>query len=428
MNLTSFLKRCLVLLACTGFFSLALPKVHAAETKAETAVSATPSHEATTPGHEAEEETAVEPTLASQFGYSYLTAYMFCLSLCVGALFYLLIHYLFDAAWSVPMLRIAENMACLFYPWMLILLLPILVLQKSIYPWLSIDPNLDHALHVKRILFNPYSFNIILAVIFLFWGWMAHSFRRFSLNQDKDGKAIWTQKARFLAAWGIYAFAVTLTLACFLLMKSLMHQFFSTMYGVYYFAGSFWVTLATIYAVARWLQTRELKGIIGKRHVHDSGVLFFAFTVFYAYIHFSQYFLIWNAAIPEETFWYVKREQGSWWDVGLLILFGHFFVPFLLLLRIDAKQSLLVMGPIVIWAWLMHYVDMTFNVMPVLYPKGLHVTLFDPICWFGMSAFLATLWWKNFCSHPAFPQRHPRLKEALTHHEVPEPGAAPAAH
>ena len=76
----------------------------------------------------------------------------------------------------------------------------------------------------------------------------------------------------------------------------------------------------------------------------------------------------------------------------------------------------------------MHYVDMTFNVMPVLYPKGLHVTLFDPICWLGMSALLATFWWKSFRAHPAFPLRHPRLKEALTHHEVPEPGAAPAAH
>ncbi len=427
MNLTSFIKRCWVLLACAGILITSARSVLAAEAKAETNTATFQSAEVAAAGH-GESEEAVEPTLVAQIGYSYLTAYMFCLSLCVGALFYLIIHHLFDAAWSVPMLRIAENMACLFFPWMLVLLLPILALQKSIYPWMSLDPNLDHALGVKRILFNSYSFNLLLIVILLFWGWMSHTFRRFSLAQDKDGKAIWTQKARFLAAWGIYAFAVTLTLACFLLMKSLMHQFFSTMYGVYYFAGSFWVTLATIYAIARWLQTRELKGIVAKRHIHDSGVLFFAFTVFYAYIHFSQYFLIWNAAIPEETFWYVKREEGSWWDVGLLILFGHFFVPFLLLLRIDAKQSMTVMGPIVIWAWLMHYVDMTFNVMPVLYPKGLHVTIFDPICWGGMAFLLGFAWWKSFRSFPPYPLRHPRLKEALTYHPVPETSAGPASH
>jgi hypothetical protein len=370
-------------------------------------------------GHDAEVK---EVTLVQMFGYSYLTAYMFCLSLVAGSLVFVILHHLFNASWSAPVLRVAENLACLFYPWMLVLLLPILILQRSIYPWLSIDPAMDHALDVKKVLFNPISFNVLLVVIHLFWGWMAHSFRRFSLNQDRDGAAVWTHKSKFMAAWGIYSFAVTLTLVCFLLMKSLMHQFFSTMYGVYYFAGSFWTTLATLYAIAQWLSTRELKQVVLFRQIKDLGTLFFAFTVFYAYIHFSQYFLIWNAAIPEETFWYVKREQGSWWDVGLVILFGHFFVPFLLLLRIDAKMKLITMGPIVIWAWLMHYVDMTFNVMPVLYPSGLHVTLLDPICWLGMAAFLGMMWWKNFKSGAPWPLKHPRLAEAVTHHEVPKMG------
>jgi hypothetical protein len=376
---------------------------------------------------EAAGDSAVMPTLLAQFGYSYLTAYMFCLSICIGALFFLIIHHLFDAQWSVPLLRVAENIAGLFFPWMLILVVPILALQKSIYPWINLDPAEDHALAVKRILFNPATFNVLVPAILLFWGWMAHSFRRYSLAQDKDGSAVWTHKARQLAAWGIYAVAFSLTLECFLLMKSLMHQFFSTMYGVYYFAGSFWTTMATFYGILLWIGNKQLKPVVLKRTYHDTAVLFFAFTVFYAYIHFSQYFLIWNAALPEETFWYVKREQGTWWDVGMLLLFGHFFFPFLVLLRIDVKLTSWIMGPMVLWAWLMHYIDMTFNVMPVLYPKGLHATLFDPICWLGMAGLLASVWWKNFNSMPLWPQKHPRLKEAVTHHEVPAaPGEATA--
>lgn len=376
----------------------------------------------------AAEGATVGPTLLQQFGYSYLTAFMFCLSLCIGSLFFILIHHLFDAMWSVPLLRIAENMAALFFPWMLIALIPVLALQKVIYPWLRLDPGEDHALAVKVILFNPISFNLLLVVIFLFWGWLAHTFRRYSLNQDKDGAAIWTHKARRLAAFGIYAFAVTLTLACFLLMKSLMHQFFSTMYGVYYFAGSFWTTMATIYGILLWLGQRELKAVVQKRTYHDTAVLFFAFTVFYAYIHFSQYFLIWNAALPEETFWYVRRDHGSWRDVGYIIIFGHFFVPFLTLLRIDTKLSPAVMMPMVAWAWLMHYVDMVFNIMPTPYPAGVHVTLFDPLCWFGLSGLLGVMWWKNFNAHPAWPLKHPRLKEALVEHSIPAPGEAPVGH
>src|SRR6185295_12013556 len=119
-------------------------------------------------------------------------------------------------------------------------------------------------------------------------------------------------------------------------VKALEHQWFSTMYGVYYFAASIWTTLATVYVITLVLKrTGPLSAVVHRRQFHDLGMLMLTFTVFYAYIHFSQYFLIWNASMPEETFWYVKRERGSWWDIGLLIVFGHFLLPFLALLRID---------------------------------------------------------------------------------------------
>jgi hypothetical protein len=425
MNLSLLFKRLFTLFACAGVLTFASTRLLAAEhapaaaahveAKADTHAQAAGADH----GHAAK-----VPTLLEQALYSYLTAYMFCLSIVVGAMFLILLHYLFDAAWSVPLRRINEQLACLM-PWMGLLSLPMLIFGPSIYPWMSIDPATDHSLDVKKILFNRPTYTGVLIGCFALWSFMALRFRKWSLAQDKDGAAIWTRKARVQAAWGIYAFAFTLTLAVFLLMKSLQHQFFSTMYGVYYFAGSMWVTLATVYGIMRILAPRELRGVISKDTVHYVGTLFFAFTVFYAYIHFSQYFLIWNAAIPEETFWYVKREAGSWWQVGLLILFGHFVAPFLILLRIDAKMNLLVMGPMIAWAWLMRYVDMTFNVMPVLYPDDLHLTLFDPLCWFGMAGFLAFLFWKNFKSAAPFPLKDPRLKEAITHHEVPAPITEP---
>ena len=139
-------------------------------------------------------------------------------------------------------------------------------------------------------------------------------------------------------------FAATLTIGAVDWMKGLEHQWFSTMYGVYYFAGSVWVSLITIYVIALLMKNYgPLKDVVQKKTLKDNATLFFAFTVFYAYIHFSQYFLIWNASIPEETFWYVKREQGPWWDVGMLIIFGHFFVPFLTLLRQDVKVNHVIM-------------------------------------------------------------------------------------
>lgn len=367
-----------------------------------------------------------------QIAHSYLTAYMFCLSLCVGSLFLSLAHHLFDAGWSASIRRVPETIASLMLFWMPLLVLPILAFawHGDIYGWFYTDPSTDHALDVKKILFNRGAFTVLVPLLISVLGFLANTLRNWSIAQDKDGAAKWTSKSRKLAAGGIFLFAFFTTLVCFYLMKSLQHQFFSTMYGVYYFAGSVWTTLITLYVLTMYLSQpgRPLAPVYFKRQQQDLAVLFFAFTVFYAYIHFSQYFLIWNASIPEETFWYVLRERGSWKWVGMTILFGHFFVPFLLLLNQDIKRNMSVMVPVAVWAWLMHYVDMTYNVMPVIHPDGLALTLWDPIFWFGLVAGVGFLFWRKYQTAAPYPLRDPRLKEAVTHHEVPAAPDAAAAH
>ena len=141
--------------------------------------------------------------------------------------------------------------------------------------------------------------------------------------------------------------------------------------------------------------------------------------MFYAYIAFSQYFLIWNANIPEETFWYILREKGSWWSVGMLMIFGHFFLPFLMLLRIDTKMSFTVMLPLAGWAWLMHFCDLSFNIMPVLHPDGMVVHWLDLACLAFMGGVLAIYFLRSFRAHPPFPQKDPRMAECLGVHLPP---------
>ena len=147
--------------------------------------------------------------------------------------------------------------------------------------------------------------------------------------------------------------------------------------------------------------------------MHDMSVLWLAFTVFYAYVHFSQYFLIWNANMPEETFYYVKREAGSWWQIGMIIVFGHFLLPFLLLLRIDFKLKLHVMIPLCAWAWLMHFCDVSFNVMPVLHQQGFVLHPLDLACLAFIGGVLAMVFLKYLKAHPPYPIKDPRLGESL---------------
>jgi hypothetical protein len=358
-----------------------------------------------------------DASFGKQLGFSYLQSFMFFLSLCLGGLFLTIVHHLFDASWSVPVRRVNENLACLA-PYLGVLFIPILVLAPTIYPWMQIHPpSSDPALLAKDPLFTPGGWYGISIGLFLLWTFLSFQLRRNSVAQDADGAASHTRKLRFYAAWGIVAFGFTLTMGAILWMKGLEHQWFSTMYGVYYFAGSVWTTLATVYLLTLVLKrSGPLAHVVGRNQFHDIGKLFFAFTVFYAYIHFSQYFIIWNGGMPEETFYYVKREVGSWWGIGMLIVFGHFVIPFLGLLRIDAKVTLPVMIPICVWAWLMHFCDMSYNVMPIHRPGGFQLTLGDIGCWLFLAGALSTIWLKGYAKNAAYPVKDPRLGEALGIH------------
>jgi len=368
--------------------------------------------------------TTVSKDGGKQFAFSWLLAFMFFLSLCLGGWFLVMVHHLFDASWSVPTRRFCEHLACLAGGPMLILFLPIAFLAPKLYSWMNILGHPDHALAAKFPLFTMPGYYIGVAVCFAIWWFFPSRLRFWSLQQDKTGAADCTYRMRFLSCLGIVLFALTLTLAAIMWMKGLMYEWASTMYGVWYFAGSVWTTLATVYVITMILQrTTALRDLVQEKTYYMIGSLLFAFTVFWAYISFAQYFIIWNANMPEETFWYVLREKGTWWFTGaIIIIFGHFFMPFLALLRIDVKLKLRCMLPICAWAWLMHFVDLQFQIMPSLRPDGFFTAAFpfitgglllDVACMMFIGGFLAMFFLKALNRYPTYPLRDPRMAEAL---------------
>ncbi len=363
------------------------------------------------------------------FLIAYLVAFMFVLSLGAGALFLVMAHHLFDAGWSVPIRRFCEHLAYSVFTALPFLFIPIALGAKKIYPWMSLNPVTYHALHAKQPVFTMTGFYVVAAGCFLVWWFLSSRLRYWSLKQDETGAADCTYKMRVLSSIGIFLFAFSLTFGAIMWMKALQIDWFSTMYGVHYFAGSVWVTLATVYVITMILdRQRILSDVLHEHQYYFLGSLLFAFTVFYAYVTFAQYFIIWNANMPEETFYYVIREvdahghHTTWFWVSLVIIFGHFFLPFLTLLRIDVKSNFAVMVPLALWAWLMHFVDMTWNIMPPLYRAGF------PFAWalvaLGLMVFMvgivAIQFLKRFNSAPPFPKKDPRLIEAMgLYHPVP---------
>jgi hypothetical protein len=148
------------------------------------------------------------------------------------------------------------------------------------------------------------------------------------------------------------------------------------------------------------------------------GLLFFAFTIFQAYIEFAQYFVIWNANTPSETFWYLIREKGSWWWVSLLLIFGHCLLPFFVLLPVKAKTDFKIMLPVCAWALAMNFLDLSFNILPAQHHDG-YPFKWIPVqlgCLAFMGGFLGWAFLKNFNAHAPFPQKDPRLHEAMGIH------------
>jgi hypothetical protein len=156
-----------------------------------------------------------------------------------------------------------------------------------------------------------------------------------------------------------------------------------------------------------------------------------AFTVFWAYVTFSQYFLIWNANVPEETFWYNLREinaDGSpnqWKYVGIVILvFGHFLVPFLYLLSYKHKIVHKKIKFISIWIPCIIFFDLCYNILPAM--KNEHG---DPLpflslnlLWtitavIGVGGIWLFAYLKSFPTAKLIPIRDPRINECLLHHE-----------
>lgn len=382
----------------------------------------------------------------SKVAYAWLTAMTFWTGMALGMLLLIMIHHIFDANWSTIIRRQFEHGVSAFR-WLALLFVP-LVIASVIDPsvlWKYFDVTFDLAsvggsgtvgedvLYTKKSgMLNFHFFVGATAISFLGWMFLASRFRRNSFHQDQDGDIKWTRSSRVWSAVGLPFTAVTLSLVVILWVKALDYHWFSTMYGVWYFAECVRGALAIGILIMCWLTTRgDYQGVLTKNHWYSIGMLSFAFTVFWAYVTFSQYFLIWNANIPEETFWYNIREiQAStgevnqWKWVGMLILFGHFFVPFFGLIGYQAKVSPKWMMVMASWIMAIILIDIIYNIWPAKKDE-----LGDPLpflaihqLWtltavIGVGGICVWAYLKSFPTAKLIPIRDPRIGESLTYHE-----------
>ena len=348
-----------------------------------------------------------------QFAYSWLFGFAFFFTLCAGCLFWIIVHHAVDAEWSVVVRRQWENIACLL-PVMALFFIPVFLLRNYLYEWLTIPAGQDHLLDSKRAYLNL-NFWIIRAVIFFaYFSLAAFVYRRISVRQDKDGNPASTLTMRKLAFVFLPLFALALTFGAFDWLASLNYKWFSTMWGVYIFAGAAGSSMSlTVLVIAALRKAGYLRETVTIEHFHFMGKWMLAFTVFWAYIAFSQYMLIWYANIPEETEYFILRNTGSWNALSLVLMVGRFFVPFGLLLLRSTKKKPEKLCLLAGWIICMQLLDMYVVVMPELHRAGMHFSVLDLLPLIGMGATLAFVYLRILNTSSLFPVRDPRLLESL---------------
>lgn len=375
----------------------------------------------------------------TKIALSWLSALVFWTGIAIGMLLLIMIHHIFDAGWSTVLRRQLEHGVAAF-KWLAVLFLPLLLLSWFYKPgvlWKWMDPAYDLAaiggvgtvgedlLWAKKAGYLDRTFFTIRWVLY-FGSWivLAAIFRRNSFSQDADGDPKWTLSSRKWAAGGLFVAALTLTFAAIDWVKSLEYHWFSTIYGVWYFANSVRAALSILVIImVVGIAYGPLKGLVQRAHFYDVGKLIHAFTIFWAYISFSQYFLIWNANIPEETFWYNLREVGNWWHIGMLLLFGHFFVPFIYLLFYKNKVMPQRLAAIAVWIATVCLIDVWFNVLPFKkdafgnpLPFGTTV-VWDVLAVVAVGGVCVWAYLKSFGTAKLIPIRDPRIAESLQHRE-----------
>lgn len=355
-----------------------------------------------------------------QLWHSWLVGALFVLSIALGALFFVLVHHATQAGWGVVVRRIAENIMGTL-PYLALLFVPLALLGlHDLFHWTHAEAvQQDHLLQHKRPYLNETFFLIRTVAYFAIWSGLALWFGRLSRLQDGTGDHELTRRMRRASAPGLLLFAVTVTFFAFDWLMSLDPHWYSTIFGVYFFAGSamaFFAFLAL--AVIAGRRAGLLAEVANAEHQHDIGKLLFAFVAFWAYMAFSQYMLIWYAYLPEETGFFARRLAGSWRSASVFLALGHFVVPFFFLLPRTVKRSAGALAAVSVWLLAMHLLDLYWLVMPNLHPDHAAPTLTDAAALIGCCGVFLAAFGVALKRQALVPLRDPRLPESLTFENV----------
>lgn len=356
-----------------------------------------------------------------QFLRSWLIGFLFCLGLTMGSLALLMVQYMSGGQWGLVARRVFEA-ASRNLPFVALLFVPLVIGLPRLYAWArpDVDPHLAHFVHAKALYLNVPFFITRAVLFFALWALASWLLNGWSVGQDRGEVAVHpadTRRFRVVSAPGILIYVVTMTFASVDWIMSLDPSWYSTIFGFILVAGQGLAGLALAIAVLAALSNVEpLATYLNPRlHFLDLGKLLLAFVMLWAYFSFSQLLIIWAGNLPEEIPFFYNRFRGGWQYVSLLILLGHFALPFVLLLSRDLKRHPNLLAKVAIAVLFMRVVDLVWLVEPMFPQQGFPIHWMDIALPVGLTGMWMFLFARNLRSRALLPVNDPFFKEAFAH-------------
>jgi hypothetical protein len=352
-----------------------------------------------------------------QFFFSYLVSFTFFSSIALASLFFVMLQHLTRSEWSAVLRRIPETISSNIWIWGLFII-PILLGMHSLYHWTHAEAVAhDPVLQGKQPYLNTTFFIVRQFIYFGLWSFLGYRMYKKSVEMDETGDWGLQTLLRRTSGPGLFFFGITLAFASFDWLMALDPHWYSTIFGVYYFAMSFQGLFAALILIVFFLWKKGLlTNTIQKGHIYDLGVQMFGFTVFYAYIAFSQFLLIYYANIPEETVWFLERLSGGYEYLAYFYLFGRFVIPFVVLLPKWTKSVPKIVGTVSALILVSHLVELYWIVMPVLNHHGFHFNWMTLTSFLGLGGIFFGLFFYRFKQNKMVPINDPKLGDSLKKH------------
>ncbi len=327
-----------------------------------------------------------------EFFRSYLVAYLFWIGITLGSLALLMVQHLTGGNWTLVIRRILEA-GSRTLPLMAVAALPLLAGMRSLYSW-SRPEETDPAILQKHLYLNPEFFIVRMVCYFAVWFALTYFLNKWSRMEDaaEVGSPIWI-RMESLSGIGVVLYGFTVTFASVDWVMSLEPRWYSTIYGMLFMVGQALGALAFAVLMLIWLSGEEpLSGVVRTSHFQDLASFLLTFVMLWAYLAFSQYLIIWGGNLSEEIPWYIRRMQGVWGVIGLLLVFLNFALPFFLLLFRNIKRrkhSLLVVAALLL---VMRLADMYWMVLPAFGGGNASLTWMNVALPFGLGG----IWFAYF--------------------------------